>query len=62
MTTRKFADGSSVPNSRAESAFVRSIDSCLTIIRSAERLSERLDHVAVSGSGSIRLLDDLSKP
>ena len=59
MPPQKFADGSGVvPNSRAESAFVRCIDSCMVVGRSADRLSAEIDRVG-AGSGTIRLpLDD----
>jgi hypothetical protein len=57
MSPRKFPDGSRVTNARAESACLRAIDSCLTLARSADRLSTELDHIdrTIPGSGIIRL-------
>jgi hypothetical protein len=47
------ADGTGVPNSRAQSACIRAIDSYRDVIRSAERLTAEIDRQA--GSGVIRL-------
>jgi hypothetical protein len=52
MPPKKLADGSGVPNSRTESAFVRTVDACLTVGRAADRLSDELDHAMKSGTGS----------
>lgn len=54
MSPRKFPDGSQVLNARTEAACLRAIDSCMTVIRSADRLSNELVHTAPS-SGIIRL-------
>jgi hypothetical protein len=58
MSLRKFPDGSGVANARLESACLRAVDSCMMVIRTADRLGDELDHV-VPGSGIIRLpVDD----
>lgn len=54
MLPRKFPDGSQVLNARTEAACLRAIDSCLTVIRSADRLGNELVHITPT-SGIIRL-------
>lgn len=54
MSSTKLADGSGAPATRIESAFVRAIDSCLGVGRSADKLLEELDTVA-RPSGVIRV-------
>lgn len=56
MTRRKFPEGSGITNAQVESACLRAIDSCLQVIRSADRLGTELDHMTPPpGSGIIRL-------
>jgi len=56
MSRKKFADGSGVVNAEMETACLRAIDSCLTVSKSADRLSNELDHAQViAGSGIIRI-------
>lgn len=52
-TKQPLADGSGVPNSRAQSAFVRTIDACMTVGRAADRVLSELEHAPITGSGVI---------
>jgi hypothetical protein len=52
-TKQPLADGSGVPNSRAQSAFVRTIDACMTVERAADRVLAEMDHATIPGSGII---------
>ena len=52
-TKQPLADGSGVPNSRAQSAFVRTIDACMTVGRAADRVLSEIDHATIPGSGVI---------